>query len=140
MPWYGYIHPLIAVTTIVHGLFIGRVSLSKLGEWDFPLRRVRARTFIYFVLCALNLLVGLIVGAAIKVQSLKMAELIRYPGHLPVAVSVCVLALLAVLSTFGRGKPGEIPPLMRWHPVLIVASLGLAITNGFLVLLKVLRI
>lgn len=135
MPWYGFIHPVFALVSLVYGLAIGQVSLSKLGDWDFPLRRLRRRSFLFFVFCVGNLFLGLFVNLQLRSRGQGAA----LTAHLPVAIGVCIAAGLAVLVTFSRGKPGEIPPLLRWHPILSVVSLGLILTNGFLVLLKVLR-
>jgi hypothetical protein len=136
MPGYGYIHPVMAVAALVVGVFFSQTSLTKMGEWDFPLRRIRIRTFLYFVLCAANLLVGMLAAMGIRAKGTEL----KLIAHVPLAIAVVVLALLAVLCTFGRSKPGELPGLMRWHPVLSVMSLGLILTNGFLTLLKFLKI
>ncbi|MBM3314843.1 hypothetical protein FJY71_03245 [candidate division WOR-3 bacterium] len=119
-----------------YGLTVGQTSLSRLGEWDFPLRRLRWRTFFFFLLCIVNLLIGLFVNAQLRAQGRG----IELTAHLLISIATCVLALLAALVTFSPGRPGEIPPLLRWHPVLSVASLGLILTNGLLALLKILKV
>lgn len=135
MPWYGYIHPVLALVTLIYGLTIGKVSLSRLDDWDFPLRLVRKRTFIFALLTILNLGVGLLVQA-ILVGSGKGFHLV---AHLPLAILVVALALLATLVTFSKSRPGELPPIMRWHPILIVISLALTMTMGFITLLRVFK-
>lgn len=135
MPWYGFIHPVLALLSLVYGLGVGQVSLSKLGDWDFPLRTLRRRSFFFFLLCVGNLLLGLFVNLQLRSQGRGVV----LTAHLPLAIGACITAGLAVLATFSPGKPGETPPLLRWHPILSVVSLGLILTNGFVVLLKFLR-
>ncbi|MEO0073688.1 MAG: hypothetical protein ABIK43_03370 [candidate division WOR-3 bacterium] len=135
MPWFAFIHPILAVATLLYGLGVGQVSLSKLGDWDFPLRRLRRRSFFFFVFCVGNLLLGLFVNLQLRSQGRGVA----LTAHLPIAIGACVASGLAVLATFSPGKPGEIPPLLRWHPILLVVTLGLMLTNGFLVILKLVK-
>lgn len=136
MPWFGFIHPLLAVFTLGYGMTIGQISLSRLEDWDFPLRRVRKRTLIFFFLTLANFLVGLIVNIILA----KTSARVKIFAHMPMAVVTVVLAFLAALLTFSKGRPGELPPRMRWHPMLVIASLALIMTMGFTALLKVLKI
>ncbi|MEO0085880.1 MAG: hypothetical protein ABIK37_04545, partial [candidate division WOR-3 bacterium] len=134
MPFYAFLHPVLAVATLVWGIVIAQVSLQRMADWDFPLRRVRARTIVYFLLCAANFGAGLLFNALLSSRKLVL------PAHLTLGIVVCVLALLALLATLVPGKPGHLPGLMRWHPVLTVASLALIITQGFLTALRLLRL
>ncbi len=136
MPWYGFIHPVLAILTLIYGLNIGKVSLSRLGEWDFPLRRVRRRTFIFALLTILNLGLGLLVNTVLAGRGQRV-ELV---AHLPLAILVSASALLATLVTFSKGPLGELPPRMRWHPILITIGLALIMTMGFIALLKIFRL
>lgn len=133
MPWYGYIHPVLALLTFGYGVTIGQLTLSRLGEWDFPLRRLRQRTLIYFLLTLANLGLGLLVNAILAGQG----RAVKLLAHLPLAIAAAVLALLATLVTYGKARPGEVPPSLRWHPLFTVASLALIMTMGFTALLKV---
>lgn len=135
MPWYGFIHPVLALVTLVYGLTIGKVSLSRLDEWDFPLRQVRKRTFIFALLTILNLGLGLLVNAILAGKGRG----VHLVAHLALAILVAALALLATLVTFSKSRPGQLPPTMRWHPILLVASLALIMTMGFIVVLKVFK-
>lgn len=134
MPVYAFIHPVLAVATIVWGVTIAQVSMQRMADWDFPLRRVRSRTMIYLLLCTANF------GAGLAFNALLAGRRLVLPAHLTIGIIVCVLALLALLVTLAPGKPGQLPGLMRWHPVLTVASLALIITQGFLTGLKLLRL
>jgi len=136
MPFYAFVHPALAVFTLVWGIAVGQVSLAKLAEWDFPLRRVRSRTIVYFLLCVANLGMGLVAAALLA----GIGREPKLPLHLVLGIIVCVLALLAALTSFGRSRPGEAPDLMRWHPILVVASLALILTQGFLSGLTLLRL
>jgi fatty acid desaturase len=137
MRWYGYIHPLLAIVTLFYGVTIGQLALSRLDDWDFPLRRLRTRTLIYFILTVINIGLGLLFNFLLS-QSGKPMKLL---AHLPLAITVSVLALLATIITYSRSKkPGELAPSLRWHPLLITASLALIMTMGFTALLKVLKI
>ncbi|MEO0009644.1 MAG: hypothetical protein ABIK51_03880 [candidate division WOR-3 bacterium] len=133
MPWYGYIHPVLALLTFGYGVTIGQLTLSRLGEWDFPLRRLRQRTLIYFLLTLANLGLGLLFNALLTGQG----KAVRLLAHLPLAIAAAVLALLATLVTYGKARPGEVPASLRWHPLFTVASLALIMTMGFTALLKV---
>ncbi len=136
MPWFGFIHPIMALGTFVYGLFIGQVSMTKLDDWDFPLRRVKKRTLIYFVFTAISGIFGLVVNAILRSQGRGVVIF----AHMPLGVATVVAALLALVVTTGKRKPGELPQSMRWHPVLVVISLALIMTMAFTALLKVLRI
>ncbi len=136
MPWFGFIHPLLAIFTFIYGLTIGQVSLSRLDDWDFPLRRVRKRTLIFFLLVVANFLLGLVVNIILGARG----ERVVLFAHLPIAIAITVFTLLATLITFSKGRLGELPEKMRWHPILVVISLALIMTIAFTALLKVLRI
>ena len=134
MPIYAFIHPVLAVAAIVWGVAIAQVSMQRMADWDFPLRRVRSRTIVYLLLCVANF------GAGLAFNALLADRRLVLPAHLTLGIIVCVLALLAALVTFATGKPGQLSGLMRWHPILTVASLALIITQGFLTGLKLLRL
>ncbi len=136
MPWFSFIHPILATFTLIYGVLLGQKSLSRLGDWDFPLRRVRTQTVIYFLLVAGNLFLGLTVNAILSGRGQE----IEFFGHLPLAIVTVVLVLLAALVTFGRYQFGKLSPIMRWHPILIVLSLALIMTMGFTAVLKLLKI
>ncbi|NPV14368.1 hypothetical protein HPY86_05500 [candidate division WOR-3 bacterium] len=136
MPWFGFIHPIMALGTFVYGLFIGQVSMTKLDDWDFPLRRVKKRTLIYFIFTLISGVFGLVVNAILRSQGRGVVIF----AHMPLGIATVVAALLAFVVTMGKRKPGELPQSMRWHPVLVVISLALIMTMAFTALLKVLRI
>jgi cytochrome bd-type quinol oxidase subunit 2 len=133
MPWFGYIHPLLAIGTMVYGVRIAQVSVSRLLEWDFPLRQQRNRTVIFFLLVIANLVLGFLVNAALRGQGRGVS----LTFHLPLAIIICVLALLATLVTFTRArKPGEVSGLMKFHPWLVVLPVVGIMTAGLIGLLK----
>ncbi|MEO0071367.1 MAG: hypothetical protein ABIK39_04715 [candidate division WOR-3 bacterium] len=136
MPWYGFIHPVLAVLTLIYGIILGQVSLSRLGEWDFPLRRVRTQTIIYFSLVVVNLFLGLWISTILSGRG----EEVKIFGHLPLAIISTALIFLAALVTFGRSQPGKLTPFMRWHPIVVVLSLALIMTMGFTAILKLLKL
>ncbi|MEO0079411.1 MAG: hypothetical protein ABIK44_01880 [candidate division WOR-3 bacterium] len=136
MPWFGFIHPALALFTLFYGLRIGQTSLTKLADWDFPLRVMRARTLRYFLLTVANLILGFVFQIVLAAQGRP----VRLLGHLPLAIAVVLLTLFADLATFGRQKPGELPRMIRWHPILVIASLALILTMGFTGLLKLFRL
>lgn len=136
MPWFGFIHPVLAVFTLIYGILLGQVSLSRLGDWDFPLRRVRARTIIYFSLVVANLFLGLWISTILSGRG----EEVKIFGHLPLAIIATAIIFLAALVTFGRALPGKLTPVMRWHPIMIVISLALIMTMGFTAILKLLKL
>jgi hypothetical protein len=128
MPWYGFIHPLLAIVALGLGLVTAQTSLSKVSDWDFPLRRQRGRTIIFFLLCVANFAVGLFVNLVLR----NIHKGVKITGHLPLSIFVLVAAFLAVLVTFARSRPGELSPLMRWHSILSIAALAVILTMGFL--------
>jgi Mn2+/Fe2+ NRAMP family transporter len=128
MPWYGFIHPVLAVVAVGLGLVTAQTSLSKISDWDFPLRRQRGRSIVFFLLCVANFAIGLFVNVALR----GIHKGVTITGHLPLSIFVLVAAFLAVLVTFARGRPGEISPLMRWHSLLSIAALAVILTMGFL--------
>jgi len=128
MPWYGFIHPVLAVVTIGLGLVTAQTSLSKISDWDFPLRRQRGRTIIFFLLVIANFIIGLFVNAGLRV----IHKGVNITGHLLLSIIVLAVGFLATLVTFARSRPGETPPLMRWHSMLLIAALALMLTMGFL--------
>ena len=134
MPWYGFIHPLVAVGTLALGLVTGQTSLSKMTEWDFPLRKQRTRSIFFFLLTVLNFVLGMVVTTALRGGGFK----VKLTGHMPLAIAIMVLAMLAALVTFTRGRAGEVSGAMRLHPLLVIAALALIFTNGFLTILAVL--
>ncbi|GEM_PF-614035 len=137
MPWYGFLHPIFAIITFVYGATIAQLTLSKLEEWDFPLRRLRQRTLIYFLLTLGNLVLGILFNTILASQGHQVKLL----AHIPMAIAVCILALLATFVTHIRTqRPGELPHSIRWHPLFTVASLAIIMTMGLLALLKVLKI
>jgi hypothetical protein len=128
MPWYGFIHPLLAVATIALGLVTAQTSLTKSADWDFPLRRQRSRSIIFVLLCVGNFAIGLFVNVALR----GLHKGVKITGHLPLSIFVLVAAFLAALVTFARSRPGEISPLMRWHAMLSIAALAVILTMAFL--------
>ncbi len=137
MPWYGFLHPILAVATMIYGIITAQTSVRRLTDWDFPLRRQRVRSTVFFLLCVANMVLGFIVALVLRVQS-KMPAL---SFHVPLAITTVVLALAASLVTFGQPKtPGELPPVMRLHPWLLVVAVVVIMTMGFLGLLTVLGI
>jgi hypothetical protein len=132
MTWYAFIHPLLAVGTTVLGLITAQTSLSKMNDWDFPLRKQRSRTVIFFLLCVANFGIGLFVNIALA----GLHKGIKLTAHLPLSIVVLTITFLAALVTFTRGKPGEVSPLMRYHSVLTTLALALVLTMGFLGLIQ----
>jgi hypothetical protein len=132
MPWYGFIHPLIAIGSIALGLVTAQTSLSKVSDWDFPMRRQRSRTIYFFLLCIVNFVMGLLVNLALR----GIHKGVVLSGHLTLSIIVMVLALGATLLTFTRSEPGQTPPHMRWHATFMVAAVALILTMGFLTGLK----
>jgi hypothetical protein len=129
MPWYGYIHPLFALAALALGLVTGQTSLSKLTHWDFPLRTQRYRSVFFFLMTVVNFVLGLIVATELRGHGFRT----RLTGHTPLAVVTMVLAMLAAIVTFTRGRSGEVSGMMRLHPLLVVAALALIFTSGMLV-------
>ncbi len=132
MPWYGFIHPALAVFTMVYGVKVAQVSISKFQDWNFPLRQQRARSTVYFLLCVGNMVLGFVVNLILHGQGFE----VQFTFHMPLSIAVIVLALAASLVTFGRPRrPGELTPLLRLHPWLVVVSVVLIMTMGFIGLL-----
>lgn len=133
MPWYGFIHPVLAVGTMVYGIATAQTSIKRLGDWDFPLRRQRTRSTVFFLLCVANMVLGFVVRIILRAQASDVA----LTFHAPLAIITVVLALGASLVTFSQGKrPGELPNLMRLHPWLVVVAVVIIMTMGFIGLLK----
>jgi hypothetical protein len=130
MPWYGFIHPAVALGTLALGLVTGQVSLSRLTQWDFPLSTQRNRSVVFFLLTIVNFVLGLLVAADLRGHGFKAS----LTGHMPLAIITMVLALIAAIVTFTRGQRGEASGAMRLHPILILAALACIFTNGLLVL------
>ncbi|MBM3313863.1 hypothetical protein FJY70_04655 [candidate division WOR-3 bacterium] len=128
MPWYGFIHPVLAIGAFALGLVTAQTSLSKVSDWDFPLRRQRSRSIIFLLLCIANFVLGLVVNIALH----GIHKGVRMPGHWILSIVTLVAAFLAALITFARGRPGETPPLMRWHAVLSIVAVAAILTMGFL--------
>jgi Mn2+/Fe2+ NRAMP family transporter len=128
MPWYGYMHPAMVVITFGLGLATAQTSISKMNDWDFPMRRQRSRTIVFFLLCLANFAVGLFVNTALR----GIHHGVKLTAHLPVSIAVMVVAFAAALVTFARSRPGEVATVMRWHSILMVACLALVLTMGFL--------
>jgi hypothetical protein len=134
MPWYGFIHPILALATFGYGMRAAQVSVSKLRDWNFPLRRQRTRSTIFFLLCVANLVLGFLATLLMRGRGMKDFTI---SAHLPLAMATIVLALAASLVTFGQPKrPGELPPVMRLHPMLLVVAGVLILTMVLLGLLK----
>jgi hypothetical protein len=132
MPWYVFIHPLLAIGTIALGLVTAQTSLSKVSDWDFPMRRQRSRSIYFLMLCIVNFIIGLLVNMGLR----NIHKGIVLPGHLTVSIIVLVAAFLAAIVTFTRSQPGQTPPHMRWHAVLLIAAIALMLTMTFLIGLK----
>ncbi len=128
MPWYGFIHPVFALLTMVYGIGIARLSMSKVDAWDFPLRRVRTRTVVYFLLCVVNLVLGYLISAAIQGRGVE----VKLTAHVPLAIASVVLALAAAIFTFTRSRiPGQVSPLMKFQGWLLAVSLSAILTMAF---------
>jgi hypothetical protein len=132
MPWYGFIHPVLAIGTIALGLVTAQTSLSKVSDWDFPMRRQRRRTIYFLLLSIVNFVMGLVVNLALR----RINRGVVLPGHLTLSIIVMVFALGATLLTFTRSEPGKTPRHMSWHGTLVVAAVALILTMGFLTGLK----
>ena len=129
MPWYGFIHPILAVFTAVYGIIITRTSISKLPGRDFPIRRQRFRSAAFFLLCVANMTLGFVVRTVLRGQS----QDVKLIFHVPLAIGAVAFALLAVLVTLSRTKrPGRIPDVVGLHPWLLVVSIVLIMTMGFI--------
>ncbi|OYD14961.1 hypothetical protein CH330_06960 [candidate division WOR-3 bacterium JGI_Cruoil_03_51_56] len=129
MPWYGFIHPALAIITMIYGVIIAQTSVSRLQDWNYPLRKQRSRSIVFFVLCIANLVLGYMVSRAPRID-------VKLTFHLPMAIIVSVLALFAMIATFTRStKPGKLSPFMHWHPWFIIIGVVFTLTMGFIGLL-----
>jgi magnesium-transporting ATPase (P-type) len=133
MPWYGFLHPLMAIGTIAFGVVTAQTSLARINEWNFPLRKQRYRSVVLLMMVAVNFVVGFIVTAFIRGPGREL----KLPGHRPLAVVAIVLAVLCALVTFTKGKRGELPSPMRLHPVMMMVLLVVMFTMGFITVLSV---
>lgn len=132
IPWYGFIHPVVSLLTLAYGLTIAQVGLTRINDWDYPLRQQRNRTIAYFLLCVGNFLLGLLFATLIRGRG---AEL-KLPGHMALSIVVLVVTAAATVVTFGKTRMGEVAQVTRSHPVLMVISLAGVLTMGFLTALR----
>jgi hypothetical protein len=132
MPWYGFIHPVLALGTLVLGLVTAQTSLSKVSDWDFPMRRQRSRAIAFLLLCIANFVIGLLVNMGLR----GIRKGVVLSGHMTLSIVVLVAAFVAALVTFARSEPGKTPPQMRWHAILTVLATALILTMVFLTGLK----
>jgi heme A synthase len=132
MPWYGFIHPVIAIGTIALGLVTAQTSLSKVSDWDFPMRRQRSRSIAFLMLCIAGFIIGLLVNMGLR----NIHKGVVLSGHMTLSLIVLIAAFGAALLTFTGSEPGKTPPHMRWHATLVVAAVALMLTMTFLVGLK----
>jgi uncharacterized membrane protein YozB (DUF420 family) len=128
MSWYGFIHPVLAIVTMVYGVRVAQTSMSKVLDWDFPLRRQRTRSIVFFILCLVNLGLGFVVGAALRGSE----QGVSLTFHKPLAIIVCVLALVAAVLPFTRSRrPGELSGMMKLHHWFIIVPAVIILTMGF---------
>jgi hypothetical protein len=132
MPWYGFIHPALAIGTLALGLVTAQTSLSKVSDWDFPMRRQRSRSIAFLLLCIADFIMGLFVNMGLR----SIHKGVVLSGHMTLSIIVMVAAFGAALITFTRSQPGQTPPHMRWHATLTVAAVALMLTMSFLTGLK----
>lgn len=133
MPWYGFIHPVLAIVTLVHGVRTAQVGMSKALDWDFPLRRQRTRSVVFFLLCVANLVLGFAGSALLRGRGLD----IRLTMHLPLAIVVVAFSLAAAVVTFIRAKrPGEVSGPAKFQHWLLIIPAVLILTMGLTGLLK----
>ena len=132
MPWYGFIHPALAIGTLALGLVTAQTSLSKVSDWDFPMRRQRSRTIIFLLLCIANFVMGLFVNMGLR----SIHKGVVLSGHMTLSIIVLIAALGAALITFTRSEPGQTPPHMRWHATLTITAVALMLTMTFIAGLK----
>jgi len=132
MPWYGFIHPALAIGTLALGLVTAQTSLSKVSDWDFPMRRQRSRTIIFLLLCIANFVMGLFVNMGLR----SIHKGVVLSGHMTLSIIVLIAALGAALITFTRSEPGQTPPHMRWHATLTIVAVALMLTMTFIAGLK----
>ena len=133
MPWFGYLHPAVSLLTFVYGLRIAQVSLTRINDWDYPLRQQRNRTIAYFLLCVADFLLGLMFAVLIRGRGTEL----KLPGHMVLSMIVLVVTAVATIVTFGKTRLGEVAPVTRTHPILMVTSLAGVLTLGFLAALRV---
>jgi heme A synthase len=132
MPWYGFIHPILAIGTIALGLVTAQTSLSKVSDWDFPMRRQRSRSIFFLMLCIANFVMGLFVSMGLR----NIHKGVVLSGHMTLSIIVLIAAFGAALVAFTRSEPGKTPPQMRWHAPLVIIAVALMLTMTFLVGLK----
>ena len=132
MPWYAFIHPALAIGTFVLGLVTAQTSLSKVSDWDFPMRRQRSRSIAFLLLGIANFVIGLFVNMGLR----SIHRGVVLSGHMTLSIIVLVAAFGAALMTFTRSQPGQTPPHMRWHATLTIAAVALILTMAFLTGLK----
>jgi len=132
MPWYGFIHPALAIGTLALGLVTAQTSLSKVSDWDFPMRRQRSRSIAFLMLCIANFVMGLFVNMGLR----NIHKGVVTSGHMTLSIIVLVAAFGAALIAFTRSQPGQTPPHMRWHATLMITAVALMLTMTFLVGLK----
>jgi hypothetical protein len=128
VPWFGYLHPLLSLATLVYGLRIAQVSLTRINDWDYPLRQQRNRTIAYFLFCVANFLLGLLFASLIRGRGTELA----LPGHMALSFVVLGVTAVATVVTFGKTRMGEVAQITRIHPVLMVISLTGVLTLAFL--------
>lgn len=128
MSWYGFIHPVLAIVTMVYGVRVAQTSMSKVLDWDFPLRRQRTRSIVFFILCFANLGLGYVVDAAMR----GGGRGVSLTFHVPLAVIVCLFALVAAVLPFTRSRrPGELSGVMKLHHWFIIVPVVIILTMGF---------
>ena len=133
MPWYGFIHPLLAVAALVYGIRTAQAGMNKVLDWNFPLRRQRKNSIIFFLLCLANFGLGFAVNSVLRGRE----QQVELSLHWPLAIAVTGLALLAALIPFIRSRrPGEISEAMKIHHWLVIIASVLILTMGFIGLLK----
>ena len=136
MPWYGFIHPALAIGTLALGLVTAQTSLSRVSDWDFPMRRQRSRSIAFLMLCIANFVMGLLVNMGLR----GIYKGVELAGHMTLSIIVLIAALGAALLTFTRSEPGKTPPHMRWHATILIAAVALMLTMTFLVGLKLIGV
>jgi hypothetical protein len=128
MPWYGFIHPVVAIATLVFGIMIAQTSMSRTEYWDFPLRRQRTRSTVYFLLCVANLIMGFLFAAEMRGRGVD----VKLSLHIPLAIAATAMAVLAAAITFTRSRrAGELPGIMRYHGWFVAISLAMVLTMAF---------
>lgn len=132
MPWYAFIHPALALGTLALGLVTAQTSLSKVSDWDFPMRRQRSRSIAFLLLCIANFVIGLFVNMVLR----GMRKEVVLSGHMLLSIIVLVAAFVAALVTFARSQPGQTPSQMRWHAIPTLIATALILTMTFLAGLK----